>query len=58
MAAKKAMSPGKQVTYTVQRAGADRKITATLAAVPQDVLAQWIGNHMMEHASDQAIAQK
>ena len=58
MAAKKAMLPGKQVTYTVQRAGADKKVTATLAPVPQEVLAQWVGNHMMDHANEQAIAQK
>jgi C-terminal processing protease CtpA/Prc len=57
-AAKKAMAPGKQVTYTVQRAGAEKKLTATLAAVPQEVLAQWIGNHMMAHADNTAVAQK
>ena len=56
-AAKKAMAPGKQVSYTVQRAGQEKKLTATLAPVPQDVLAQWIGNHMMAHANSTAIAQ-
>jgi predicted metalloprotease with PDZ domain len=56
-AAKKAMAPGKQVTYTVQRAGMEKKLTATLAPVPQDVLAQWIGNHMLSHATNTAIAQ-
>ena len=56
-AAKKAMAPGKQVTYTVQRAGSEKKLTATLAPVPQDVLAQWIGNHMMAHADNTAVAQ-
>ena len=56
-AAKKAMAPGKQVTYTVQRAGQEKKLTATLAPVPQEVLAQWIGNHMMAHADSTAIAQ-
>ncbi|MGH9868620.1 MAG: PDZ domain-containing protein [Candidatus Polarisedimenticolia bacterium] len=56
-AAKKAMAPGKQVTYTVQRAGAEKKLTATLAPMPQEVLAQWIGSHMMAHADNTAVAQ-
>jgi S1-C subfamily serine protease len=55
-AAKKAMAPGKQVSYTVQRAGAEKTLSATLAPVPQEVLAQWIGNHMMAHADNTAIA--
>lgn len=32
---------GKQVTYTISRAGAQRQIAATLAAVPAEVLAKW-----------------
>lgn len=32
---------GKQVTYTISRAGAERQVTATLAEVPKEVLAQW-----------------
>lgn len=56
-AAKKAMAPGKQVSYTVQRAGAEKQLTAKLAPVPQEVLAQWIGTHMMAHANETAIAQ-
>ena len=56
-AAKKAMAPGKPVTYTVQRAGQEKKLTATLAPVPQEVLANWIGNHMMAHVNNAAIAQ-
>ncbi|HKY31510.1 MAG TPA: PDZ domain-containing protein [Candidatus Polarisedimenticolia bacterium] len=55
-AAKKAMAPGKEITYTVLRAGAEKKLTATLAPVPQEVLAQWIGNHMLAHADNTAIA--
>ena len=58
MAAKKAMAPGKQVNYTVTRAGAAKKLTATLAEVPEEVLASWIGNHMLQHAEPQAVAKK
>jgi S1-C subfamily serine protease len=32
---------GKQVTYTISRAGAQRQIAATLAEVPEEVLAEW-----------------
>jgi S1-C subfamily serine protease len=32
---------GKQVTYTISRAGAERQIAATLAKVPEEVLAEW-----------------
>jgi len=33
---------GKTVTYTIQRGGAQQTLTATLAAVPADVLAKWV----------------
>jgi len=32
---------GKQVTYTISRAGSERQIAATLAKVPAEVLAEW-----------------
>jgi len=54
--AKKAMHPGSHVTYTVERAGKNRDLKVTLAKVPQDVLAQWVGGHMLQHA-DVEIAQ-
>jgi serine protease Do len=41
---------GKQVTYTISRAGAERQIAATLAEVPAEVLAQW------EKEYDRAVA--
>ena len=51
------MVPGNKVTYTVERNGHDRNLDVTLAKVPEQVLAQWIGGHMLEHAST-ATAQK
>ena len=42
--------PGQQVQYTIRRNGADRDVTVTLAPVPADVMARWIGEHMLEHA--------
>lgn len=44
--------PGQHVEYTVRRAGESHEIHLTLAAMPADVLASWIGRHLMEsHAS-------
>jgi len=45
---KQTMRPGKQVTYTVARDGAKRDVDVTLAKVPDQVLAAWIGGHMLE----------
>lgn len=39
--AKSGVTVGSRVTYTVSRAGAQRQVTATLAKVPPEVLAQW-----------------
>jgi C-terminal processing protease CtpA/Prc len=43
--------PGTAVTYTIRRNGLDRQVELTLAPMPADVLAAWIGNHMLEHAN-------
>jgi S1-C subfamily serine protease len=45
------LGPGKEVNYTIQRSGAERTVTATLAPVPHDVLAQWVGEHVLEHTT-------
>ena len=51
--------PGTKVSYVVKRGGAETTLNATLAALPSDVMAQWIGMHMMEHATaDAAVAKK
>lgn len=41
-AAKSSIAVGSQVTYTVARAGAEQKLSATLVPVPEEVLAQWL----------------
>ena len=48
---KSTLGPGSTVNYTVQRAGADRTVTATLGEVPREVLAQWVGEHVLEHTT-------
>jgi len=47
---RKEWKPGQCVAYTVQRSGADREVKLTLAPMPADVMANWIGQHMREHA--------
>ncbi len=49
----KQWKPGHSVTYTIRRDGADREITLTLAPMPADVMARWIGMHMLEHAAEE-----
>ena len=46
----KAWKPGQSVTYSLKRAGQDKRISLTLGAMPADVLARYIGQHMLEHA--------
>ena len=55
--AKKDWAPGQEVTYTIKRDGNDREVNLTLAPMPADVLAKWIGEHMMDHAQVD-VAQK
>lgn len=51
MKARKEWAPGQAVHYTVKRNGADKDIDLTLAPMPADVLAKWVGQHMLEHAN-------
>jgi C-terminal processing protease CtpA/Prc len=43
--------PGQKVTYTISRNGAERQVSLTLAAMPADMMAKYIGEHMLEHAA-------
>ena len=53
------MKPGNQLTYTVTRAGMKKNLEVTLAAVPEDVMMQWVGRHMLEaHAEEIQVASK
>ena len=55
---RKEWKPGQSVTYTVKREGVDREITLTLAPMPADVMARWIGEHMKEHEAAERTAAK
>ena len=47
--ARKEWKPGQSVTYTIKREGVDREIALTLAPMPADVMARWIGEHLQTH---------
>ena len=49
--ARREWKPGQLVQYTIKRNGADRQVALTLAPMPADLLARWIGQHMLEHAT-------
>jgi C-terminal processing protease CtpA/Prc len=55
---RKTMTPGQTAVYVVQRAGQKVEIKVTLAKVPESVLAQWIGGHMIDHAQPMEVASK
>jgi C-terminal processing protease CtpA/Prc len=49
--------PGDQVTYTVVRSGTKKDLNVTLGKLPETVLAQWVGNHMVkDHVSTQVAS--
>lgn len=56
MKAKASLGPGKTATYTVARAGAEKQLTATLSEVPREILAQWVGEHVIDHTGYQVAA--
>ena len=54
----KSWIPGQSITYTIRRDGQDREITLKLAPMPADIMARWIGMHMLEHADEMAAPEK
>jgi S1-C subfamily serine protease len=44
------MIPGADFTYTVSRKGSKVDLDVELGELPDNVKAQWIGNHMVDHA--------
>jgi predicted metalloprotease with PDZ domain len=53
------MVPGAQTKYTVVRDGERVELEVTLAELPESVLAQWIGHHMIKgHAQVQVASAK
>ena len=50
--------PGAKAAYVVSRGGKEVSLNATLAAMPPDVMAQMVGNHMIEHATVDVASKK
>ena len=50
-ATKGAWSPGSDIQYVVALHDKKVKVDVTLGQVPPDVMAQWLGHHMMSHAT-------
>ncbi|MEM7051884.1 MAG: PDZ domain-containing protein [Acidobacteriota bacterium] len=53
---KKSLGPNVKAEYTVKRSGGKKNLTAWLAEVPDTVLAQWIGEHMVDQHSYVTVA--
>jgi predicted metalloprotease with PDZ domain len=53
-ATKDKWKPGAKIPYVVKRKGKTLKLNPQLAALPQDVMAQMIGMHMIDHAQPEA----
>ena len=57
-AAKQALVAGGDARYTVLRHGAKTQLTAKLVAPPRNVMAQWIGEHMLSEHNVAQVAAK
>lgn len=55
---KKSLAPGSKVKYTVVRNGSKQKVAVTLGNVPDDVIAQWVGEHMIDQHAYVTLAAK
>lgn len=53
---KKSLAVGSKIKYTVERGGDKTQVVAVLAPVPDAVLAQWIGEHMLDQHSHVRVA--
>jgi C-terminal processing protease CtpA/Prc len=51
---KSSLVPGKIVTLSVLREGKALDLDVELVAVPDHILAQWVGKHVLEHHADES----
>ena len=52
------LGPGSKATYAVKRGGSKMKLTATLDTVPREVMAQWMGEHVLDSHLEVKMAAK
>ena len=55
---KHAMGPGSDVNYVVKRQGGKVKLAAHLGTVPDAVVAEWVGQHMVKDHTTTKMASK
>jgi len=55
--ARETMKPGAEVTWTMTRGTSPRDLQITLGRMPADVLARFIGEHMLQHAEMEIASQ-
>jgi membrane-associated protease RseP (regulator of RpoE activity) len=48
--ARKEWKPGQKITYTIKRDGVEKQVDVVLGEWPADLLARYIGEHMLQHA--------
>ena len=56
--AKAKMAPGKTVRYTVKRDGGKREIAVTLGKMPEEMIARYVGEHLLHDHATVALASK
>lgn len=56
--AKHALAPGSEATYVVKRQGGKVTLKVEFGTVPPEMVAQWIGEHMMEQHSQVKLASR
>ena len=47
--AKKSLIPGHTIKLTIDRAGVRKIVPVKLVSLPRHVMAQWVGNHVLDH---------
>lgn len=56
--AKTDWKPGASVTYTVARGGHKKDVSVTLGKVPEAVMAEWVGKHLLHQHATIEVAKK
>ncbi|MGB3563942.1 MAG: PDZ domain-containing protein, partial [Thermoanaerobaculia bacterium] len=58
MEAYKGMRPGGTMTYEIERDGQRLEIEVTIGEIPDYIVAQWVGKHMLEyHPAEETAAE-
>ena len=53
---KKSLTPGTAANYVVKRQGTKQQVAVTLGQVPETQIAEWIGQHLLQHHATERVA--